>query len=86
MHEESTAPDPDPYVPPVVDEGSGIDLGPMDVVFGILTLPLLFWALMYAVSGAERIVATPRARMKLYLWLLGIELVIAAVVLWWLLA
>lgn len=85
MTEQLPEPDASPYVPPVVDESADIDFGPLDVVFGLLTLPLLFWALMYAVTGAEGMVATRRARMKLYLWLLAAELAIVAVLLWWLL-
>lgn len=73
----------DPYVPPVVDEASDIDLGPLDIVFGILTLPLLFWALMYAVSGNEAMYATRARRMKVYLVLLAIEVVMIAGIVWW---
>lgn len=68
------------YVPPVVDESRDLQLGWQDAVFGFLTLPLLFWALMYAVSGAEQWVATPRARMKLYGVLLALELLIVLVI------
>lgn len=71
------------YVPPVVDEASDIDLGPLDIVFGILTLPLLFWALMYAVSGNEAMYATRAGRMKVYLVLLAIEIVLVLGIVWW---
>ena len=66
-----------------VDETRDFDIGPLDVVLGILTLPLLFWALMYAVTGAERIVATRSARYRLYVVLLVLEAVIAALLVWW---
>ena len=66
-----------------VDESRDFDIGPLDVVLGILTLPLLFWALMYAVTGAERIVATRAARYRLYAVLLALEVVIAAAIVWW---
>lgn len=69
---------------PNVDESRDFDLGVVDVVLGILTLPLLFWALMYAVTGAEHVVATRSARMRLYLVLLAIEVVIAVALVWWL--
>ena len=65
-----------------VDESTDFDFGPLDVVFGILTLPLLFWALMYAVTGAEWIVATRRARYRLYAVLFALQLVIAGVITW----
>lgn len=71
------------YPEPVVDEGGELALGRRDVVFGILTLPLLFWVMMYAVTGAERLYATPAARMRVYLWLLAAELLVAAAVAGW---
>jgi hypothetical protein len=65
-----------------IDKSQEFGFGPLDVVFGVLTLPLLFWALMYAVTGHERLYATRAARMKLYLVLLAIEVVLAAVIVW----
>lgn len=64
-----------------IDESLDLDLGPVDVVLGIITLPLLFWATLYAVSGHERIYATREARLRLYRFLLAIEVVIVAGVL-----
>lgn len=66
-----------------VDEERDFDIGPLDIVLGILTLPLLFWTLMYAVTGAEKIVATRSARYRLYAVLLAIELLIVGVIVWW---
>jgi hypothetical protein len=68
------------YAPPVVDESRDIEFWWVDVVLGIITLPLLFWALMYAVTGAEKIVATREARLKLYGVLLVLEAIIAAII------
>lgn len=67
-----------------VDETRDLDIGVVDVVLGILTLPLLFWVLMYAVTGGERIIATRAARHRLYAVLLAIEVVIAGGIAWWL--
>jgi hypothetical protein len=65
-----------------VDDAHDFDLGLVDVVLGLLTMPLLFWVLMYAVTGAEHILATRRARIRLYMILLAIELaMVAAIVL-----
>ena len=72
---------PRPYPEPVVDESRDFDIGAVDVVLGILTLPLLFWALMYAVTGAERMVATRQARLKLYAVLLVLEALIVGAIL-----
>ena len=69
---------PAAYVPPVVDESRDIDLWWGDLVLGMLTLPLLFWALMYAVTGGEKMVATRAARLKMYGVLLVIEAIIIA--------
>ena len=66
-----------------IDESQEFGFGPLDVVLGIVTLPLLFWALMYAVTGHERLYATRPARMKLYLVLLAIEVVLVAAIIWW---
>lgn len=68
------------YVPPVVDESRDFHFGIQDAIFAFLTFPLLMWFAQYAFSGSERLVATPRARMKLYLILLAVELLIALVV------
>jgi hypothetical protein len=66
-----------------VDESHDFDIGPVDVVLGILTMPLLFWVLMYAVTGGEGMFATRGARYRLYAWLLAIEVVlVAGIVLW----
>lgn len=66
-----------------VDESTDFDIGAADILLGILTLPLLFWALMYAVTGAEQIVATRRARYRLYAVLLVLEVLIAIALVWW---
>lgn len=66
-----------------VDESQDLDLRPIDFVLGFLTLPLLFWATLYAVTGHERLYATAAARMRLYLVLLAIEVVIVAAAIWW---
>ena len=73
------------YVPPVVDETADLDFGPLDIVFGVLTLPLLFWALMYAVSGHEALYATRAARKNVYLVLLVLEVLIVLGIVWWVL-
>ena len=65
-----------------IDESQDLDIGPVDIVLGLLTLPLLFWATLYAVSGHERIYATRAARLKLYLVLLAIEIVIVLGIVW----
>ena len=70
------------YVPPVVDESRDIEFWWGDVVLGIITLPLLFWAMMYAVTGGEKMVATRKARLKLYAVLLVLEALIAAFVIY----
>ena len=72
----------DPYVPPVVDEDRDFELGPLDIVLGLLTFPLLLFALQYAFSGSEKLVATRAARLRLYACLLPAELLIAALVVW----
>ncbi len=69
--------------PITVDESRDFDIGVLDVVLAILTLPLLFWALMYAVTGAERIVATRGERYRLYAALLALEVMIAGAIAWW---
>ncbi|MCW2926723.1 MAG: hypothetical protein JWM86_691 [Thermoleophilia bacterium] len=74
---------PTSYVPPVVDESRDWDIGPVDIVLGVLTFPLLMWVLQYAFTGSERIVATRASRLRLYLVLLVVEaLLVAALVLW----
>ncbi|MCW2949157.1 MAG: hypothetical protein JWN41_170 [Thermoleophilia bacterium] len=69
------------YVPPLVDESKGVDLGPLDIVLGVLTLPLLLFAIQYAVSGSEALLATRAARLKVYGVLLTVELIVAAAIL-----
>jgi hypothetical protein len=66
-----------------IDESGDFGFGAVDVLFAILTLPLLFWALMYAVTGHEQLYATRAGRMRVYLLLLAIEVVIAAIVGYW---
>jgi hypothetical protein len=66
-----------------VDESRDFDIGPLDIVFGILTFPLLLWVLQYAFTGSERIVATRSSRYRLYAALLVVELVIVAALVWW---
>lgn len=66
-----------------IDESQDIDLGPADYILGVITLPLLFWATLYAVTGHERLYATREARLRLYLWLLALEVVLVAVAVWW---
>lgn len=62
----------------------GYEIGAIDVVLGILTFPLLFWALMYAVTGHEQLYATRAGRMRVYRVLLVIEVVfVAAAAAWW---
>jgi hypothetical protein len=67
-----------------IDESSEFGFGALDVILGIATLPLLFWALMYAVTGHERMYATRAARLRLYLVLLAIEAVLVVALVWWL--
>ena len=73
------------YVPPVVDEGRDFEIGPLDIVLGVLTLPLLLFAIQYAVSGSEKLLATPHARLRVYAVLLAIEAVIVAAILFFVL-
>jgi hypothetical protein len=67
-----------------IDESRDFDIGPLDWLLATLTMPLLFWVLMYAVTGGERILATRAARYRLYAALLGVEVLIVAAVIWWL--
>jgi hypothetical protein len=74
---------PTSYVPPVVDESRDWDIGAVDIVLGILTLPLLMWVLQYAFSGSEKVVATRASRLRLYAVLLVVgALVVVGIVLW----
>ncbi len=66
-----------------VDESRDFDIGPLDVILGVLTFPLLLWVLQYAFTGSERIVATRSARYRLYAALLVVEAAIVAVLVWW---
>lgn len=66
-----------------VDESRDFDIGPLDVVLGVLTFPLLLWVLQYAFTGSERIVATRAARYRLYAVLLVVEAVIIGALVWW---
>lgn len=66
-----------------LDESRDLDIGPLDWVLGALTLPLLFWALMYAVTGGEGMFATRRGRYRLYAVLLAIEVLVATCLAWW---
>lgn len=63
-----------------VDESIDFDWGAADLVLGLLTLPLMFWVLMYAVTGAEHIIATRAARMRLYVVLMVLQVVTVAVI------
>ena len=73
----------EPTVTPLVDESRDWDIGPTDIVLGVLTFPLLMWVLQYAFTGSEKIVATRASRLRLYLVLLAIEVVIVVgIVLW----
>ena len=66
----------------LVDESRDLDIGPLDIVFGILTFPLLMWVLQYAVTGSERVVATRPARYRLYAVLLATAVALAAAIVW----
>ena len=79
---ESTQPVSPPAPTPVMkhDEAIDFDISPAEWVLAMLTIPLLFWVLMYAVTGAEHIIATRRARMRLYAILLALEAVIVAII------
>ncbi len=81
MSDESTH---QPHVHHVsIDESEGFDIGPVDWILGFLTMPLLFWALMYAVTGGEGMFATRAARMRLYVVLLVLEaLIVVGIWLW----
>lgn len=68
-----------------LDESQDFDIGPLDWLLGVLTMPLLFWVLMYAVTGGEWIFATRQTRYRLYAVLLVVEVGIAALLAWWLL-
>lgn len=58
-------------------------IGWWDVVLSILTLPLLFWALMYAVTGHEELYATRAGRMRVYIVLLVLQAIFALIAIWW---
>lgn len=75
----------EPTPPPTttIDESQGLDIGAADIVLGLITLPLMFWATLYAVSGHERIYATRAARLRLYLVLLAVEVLLVALIAWW---
>lgn len=66
-----------------VDESKDFDIGPLDWVLGFLTMPLLFWALMYAVTGGEGMFATRAGRYRLYAVLLALEVLIVLGLVWW---
>ena len=66
-----------------LDEAHDLDIGPLDWILGVLTMPLLFWALMYAVTGGEGMFATRAARYRLYAVLLVLEVLIALALVWW---
>lgn len=68
-----------------LDESRDFDIGPLDWALGILTLPLLPWVMMYAVTGGEWLFATRAVRYRLYGVLLAAEGVIGAGLAWWLL-
>lgn len=78
-----TSPERTQHMPVDIDESRDFDFGPFDVVGAVLTLPLIFWVLMWAVTGSERIVATRPARYRLYAVLLVLEVAIAAAIAWW---
>jgi len=73
--------EPRPYPEPSVDESRDFDIGPADIVLGIITFPLLMWVLQYAFTGSERIIATRASRLKLYGVLLVAEAAIVALIL-----
>lgn len=73
------------YVPPVIDESRHFDIGPLDIILGVLTLPLLLFAIQYAVSGSESLLATPKARLKVFAVLLTVEVVAVAIILFFVL-
>jgi hypothetical protein len=69
--------------PQLVDEARDWEIGPLDIVLGVLTFPLLMWVLQYAFTGSEKIVATRASRLRLYLVLLVAEAaIVAGIVLW----
>lgn len=65
------------------DEVLDFNIGSLDWIFGLLTFPLLFGVLMYAVTGGQSLYATRSARYRLYAVLFGIEMVIVAMLVWW---
>ena len=86
MSPEQIAPEPEDqvsssYVPPVVDESKDLDIGPVDVILGILTLPLFLFTIQYAVSGSESLLATRRARLRVFAVLLAVEVIAVAIIL-----
>lgn len=66
--------------PAELDDSRDFEVGAADIVLGGLTLPLLPWALMYAVTGHERLYATRRGRMRVYVVLLAVEVIIAVAI------
>ncbi|MEO6867415.1 MAG: hypothetical protein ABI200_05290 [Gaiellales bacterium] len=83
MNDASANTDTTPLTGHEWDDHADYEFGPLDIVLGLLTAPLLFWALMYAVTGHQAVYATRASRLRLYLLLLAIEIVMAAGVLWW---
>lgn len=82
---QDPASDPPRPAPPVlVDDSRDLDIGPLDILLGALTFPLLLWVLQYAFTGSEKVIATRRARYRLYTVLLAVELLVVALAAWWL--
>lgn len=63
-------------------EQASLDLGVVDGIFAFLTLPALLFALMFLTSEQGRRLASKRARIKLYVMLLGVEALVAGGVVW----
>ena len=57
-------------------------IGPIDIVLGVLTMPLLLFALMFVTSQQAHSLESPSSRRKLFGALLGIELLIVGIVVW----
>ena len=66
-----------------IDESRDWEIGPLDIILGIITFPLLMWVLQYAFTGSERIVATRQSRYRLYAILFALEVVIVLALVWW---
>jgi hypothetical protein len=65
---------------PQPDSEKDWGIGPSDYVLGLLTLPLLLFALMFVTSQQANSLDSPRSRRKLMLTLLVVEVLIVVAI------